>query len=65
MSNYIRVNLLGSKKNEPNLLDCVSGNADYLVTGDEDLLVLNPFKGIQIIDYNSFQNILEKLYFFC
>ena len=44
------------------LLDlCVSGKADYVVTGDEDLLVLNPFKGIQIIDYNSFQNIIEKL----
>lgn len=43
------------------LLDlCVSGKADYVVTGDEDLLVLNPFKGIQIINYNSFQNILEK-----
>lgn len=44
------------------LLDlCVSGKADYLVTGDEDLLTLNPFKGVQIINYNSFQNILEKL----
>lgn len=44
------------------LLDLsVSGKADYLVTGDEDLLTLNPFKGIQIIDYKSFQNILDKL----
>ncbi len=44
------------------LLDlCVSVKADYLMTGDEDLLVLNPFKGIQIIDYNSFQSALEKL----
>jgi putative PIN family toxin of toxin-antitoxin system len=44
------------------LLDlCVSGKADYLVTGDEDLLALNPFKGTQVIDYNSFQNILKKL----
>lgn len=41
------------------LLDlCASGKADYLVTGDEDLIVLNPFHGTQIIDYNSFQSIL-------
>ena len=26
----------------------VSGQADYLITGDEDLLVLNPFRGVQI-----------------
>lgn len=44
------------------LLDlCHSGNAYYLVTGDEDLLSLNSFKGTQIIDYNSFQNMLKKL----
>lgn len=27
----------------------VSGKADYIVTGDDDLLVLNPFQGISII----------------
>lgn len=27
----------------------VSGNADYLVTGDKDLLVLDPFRGIRIV----------------
>ena len=44
------------------LLDlCVSGKADYVVTGDEDLLILNPFKGIQIIDYNSFQEYLKEV----
>ncbi len=32
------------------LLDlAVSGKADFLVTGDKDLLVLNPFRGIEII----------------
>lgn len=40
---------------------CVSGKADYLVTGDEDLLALNPFQETQIIDYKSFQKILEQL----
>lgn len=38
------------------LLDlAVSGRADYLVTGDEDLLILNPFHGTQIIAYRPFQ----------
>jgi putative PIN family toxin of toxin-antitoxin system len=32
----------------------VSGNADYLITGDEDLLVLNPFRRINIINVNNF-----------
>ena len=35
----------------------ISGNADYLVTGDNDLLVLNPFRGIEIITPRDF---LEK-----
>lgn len=32
----------------------VSGKADYLVTGDEDLLVLNPFRGIPILTPAAF-----------
>ncbi len=35
----------------------VSGNADFLVTGDKDLLVLNPFRGVEIITPREF---LEK-----
>ena len=27
----------------------VNGDAAYIVTGDEDLLVLNPFRGIEIL----------------
>ncbi len=27
----------------------VNGDADYIVTGDDDLLVLNPFRGITIV----------------
>lgn len=37
---------------------CVSGKADYLITGDEDLLVMNPFRGLRIITYRMFQEIL-------
>ncbi len=32
----------------------VSGDADFLVTGDKDLLVLNPFRGVKIITPREF-----------
>ncbi len=32
----------------------VAGNADCIVTGDKDLLVLNPFRGIKIISPGDF-----------
>ena len=32
----------------------VSGNADYIVSGDDDLLVLNPFRGIPILTAREF-----------
>ncbi len=32
----------------------VNGRADMIVTGDHDLLVLNPFRGIPIIDPAAF-----------
>jgi uncharacterized protein len=32
----------------------VSGKADYLISGDADLLVLNPFRGIQILTPRDF-----------
>ncbi|WP_079680589.1 putative toxin-antitoxin system toxin component, PIN family [Planktothrix sp. PCC 11201] len=32
----------------------VSGNADYIITGDKDLLVLNPFRAISIITVDQF-----------
>ena len=34
----------------------VSGNADYIVSGDEDLLVLNPFRGIPILTPRKFMD---------
>lgn len=36
---------------------CVSGNAEYLVTGDDDLLALNPFRGTKIVNYRLFREI--------
>lgn len=34
----------------------VSGNAGYIVTGDSDLLVLNPFRGVEILSPAEFLN---------
>ncbi|MDP6501994.1 MAG: putative toxin-antitoxin system toxin component, PIN family, partial [Planctomycetota bacterium] len=36
----------------------VSGAASHIVTGDQDLLVLNPFRGISIVTPRQF---LESL----
>src|SRR5574341_1187966 len=38
----------------------VSGQADYLVTGDNDLLVLNPFQGISIVAPAMFLKAVEE-----
>lgn len=35
----------------------VNGEADYLITGDEDLLVLNPFRGKPVITASDFLNL--------
>jgi uncharacterized protein len=38
------------------LLDiAVGGHADILVTGDEDLLVLHPFRGVEILSHADFE----------
>jgi putative PIN family toxin of toxin-antitoxin system len=38
----------------------IRGRADYIVTGDKDLLVLNPYKGKKIIEFREFENIIKK-----
>lgn len=38
-----------------------AGRADYIVTGDEDLLVLHPFEGIPIVRPAEFLKVLEAL----
>lgn len=36
----------------------ISGKADVLVAGDKDLLILNHFHGMEIIDYKTFERLL-------
>ena len=38
----------------------VASNADYIVTGDKDLLVLKSFQGIQFLNPRSFSDILHS-----
>lgn len=48
-------------KNDDFLLAyAVSGEADYLVTGDSDLLVLQEVAGVQIIDPKRFLSLVNK-----
>ena len=47
--------------NDDMVLACaVDGAADYLITGDKDLLVLNEFNGVKIIAAKEFLAILDK-----
>ena len=44
------------------LLDLIDfSHADYLVTGDKDLLELNPFKTAQIVTATEFEKQLKKM----
>lgn len=38
----------------------ISGYADYLLTGDQDLLVLHPFRTLQIITVSNFLNYFDN-----
>jgi len=37
----------------------VSANCEYLITGDNDLLILNPYRNIMIITATEFENIFQ------
>ncbi len=36
----------------------IRGRADYIVTGDKDLLVLNPYRGKKIIGFREFEGVI-------
>lgn len=38
----------------------IGGKADYIVSGDKDLLVLNPFRGIPIVNPEAFFESLAR-----
>jgi uncharacterized protein len=37
----------------------IRSKADYIVTGDKDLLVLNPYRGRKIIGFKEFEGIIK------
>lgn len=53
-SNYGRINDCRDEKDNMILEAAVYGNADFIITGDEDLLVLNPYRWIKILSPISF-----------
>ena len=55
-------NSVWGRGREDNLLLALAtdGNARYLVTGDSDLLVLNPYKDVQILNPATIMNLLEQ-----
>ena len=48
------INISRDAKDNKFLELAVSGKADLIITGDQDLLVLNPFENIEIITVNEF-----------
>jgi predicted nucleic acid-binding protein len=43
-------------------LECAfEGNVDFIITGDEDLLVLKKYKNIRIVKTKEYLDILEKV----
>jgi putative PIN family toxin of toxin-antitoxin system len=48
------IKICRDEKDDKFLEVAVNGNANYLITGDKDLLVLHPFRNIEIINVNEF-----------
>jgi len=48
------INICRDPKDDKFLELAVSGKADFIITGDQDLLVLNPFRNIEIITAHDF-----------
>ncbi len=55
-----RVNACRDKKDNFLLEVALEGKADYLVTGDDDLLELNPFHHTKIVTPKEFGDILSE-----
>jgi len=49
-----KINLCRDPKDNKFLELAVNGKADYLISGDRDLLILNPFQEISILSPQAF-----------
>jgi putative PIN family toxin of toxin-antitoxin system len=49
-----KIAICRDRKDDKFLELAVNGKADYIITGDQDLLVLNPFQDIAIISVSDY-----------
>ncbi len=55
------INICRDSKDNALLKCAVAGNADFIVTGDKDLLALSPFRGIHIVTPSRFLVVLRHI----
>lgn len=55
----VRITACRDPKDDKFLELAVSGHATHIVSGDSDLVALNPFQGIQILPPHSFLELLS------
>ena len=55
-----KINICRDAKDNFLLEIALEGNADYLITGDEDLLVLNSFHKTKIASPKDFERVLKR-----
>ena len=55
-----RISVCRDPKDDKFLEIAVTGEADVIVSGDQDLLVLHPFAGIPIVPPNAFLQMLDE-----
>ncbi len=52
------ITLCRDSKDNKYLELAISGQAQYIITGDSDLLILNPFRGIKILNSDEFLSLI-------
>ena len=55
-----KINVCRDRKDNFLIEAALEGEADYLITGDNDLLILNPFQNIKIIKPKDFEKMLKN-----
>ena len=57
----MKLNIVENDPDDNAILECaVEGGAQYIITGDSDLLIIKEYAGITIIDSSSFLSMVEK-----
>ena len=56
----LRERVCRDKNDDIVLATALAGKADVIVTGDDDLLVLKPFRGIRILSPRQFLQLLDR-----